>query len=172
MTNEFDAADEPRDRTKLIWIGIGILLLGMVIALWSSGRVQSNRTYVQAKHILIAFEPESASDRMRALETITELRAQIVADEGSFGRLAKEYSDDVRSGSRGGHLGPVERGVYMPKFESYVWSAPIGVLSEITETRYGFHLIVVVERNFSDLDRYERKLEQKVLAGDEAVVPE
>lgn len=172
MTNEFDAADEPRDRTKLIWLGIGILMVGMVIALWSSGRVETNRTMVQAKHILISYDRTSPSDRVRALETITDLRAEIVADESRFGGIAKEYSDDVRSGSRGGYLAPVERGVYVPKFEDYVWTAPIGAVSDVIETRHGFHLIVVVERNFSDLDLYEQELEEKVRVEDEPVAPE
>lgn len=172
MTDEFDATEEPKDKTKLIWLGIGILMVGMVIALWSSGRVQSNRTMVQAKHILIAYDRTSPSDRVRALDTITDLREQIVADEGSFGGLAKEYSDDVRSGSRGGHLGPMERGLYVAKFEDYVWSAPIGTLSDVIETEHGFHLIVVVERNFSDLDRYNIELDQRIQVGDESVAPE
>ena len=129
MTEAFDPADDPRDKTKLVWIGIGILLAGMVITLWVSGRVQPNRTLVQAKHILVAFNPTDPSARSRALETITEVRAELIADPGSFGRLAEEYSDDPLSGRRGGYLGSSERGAYVPAFESFVWSAPIGALS-------------------------------------------
>ena len=171
MTKAFDPADDPRDKTKLIWIGIGILLVGMVIALWVSGRVQPNRTIVQAKHILVAFDPSDPSARSRALETITQVRTELIADPGSFGRLSEEYSDDPQSGSRGGYLGSSERGSFVPAFESFVWSAPIGTLSEVITTQYGFHLIMVIDRNFSDLDLYNLELDKKILAGEDPVAP-
>ena len=172
MTEVYDPADEPRDKTKLVWLGIGVLMVGMVIALWVSGRVQPNRTVVQAKHILVAFDPSDPLARSRALDTITDVREQLVANPGSFGRLAKEYSDDPLSGSRSGYLGTAERGAYVEAFENYVWSAPIGELSEIVTTMHGFHLIVVVNRSFSDIDEHNLDIEKRILAGEEPKIPE
>lgn len=172
MTEAFDPADEPRDWTKVLWIGVGVLMVGMVLALWMSGKVQSNRTMVQAKHILISFNPADAAERTRALETVTTVREQIVANPNSFERLAKEYSDDPLSGARGGYLGATERGSFVEKFEEYVWTAPVGELSDIILTQHGFHLVVVIDRTYSDLDLYNQELDKKILAGEAPDVPE
>jgi peptidyl-prolyl cis-trans isomerase SurA len=172
MTEAFDPTDEPRDWTKVLWIGIGILLIGMVTALWMSGRVQSNRTLVQAKHILISFNPGDAAERIRALETVTSVREQIVANPNSFERLAKEYSDDPGSGARGGYLGATERGSFVEKFEEFAWTAPIGELSDIILTQHGFHLVVVVDRTYSELDLYNEELDKRIRSGETPGIPQ
>ncbi len=154
-------AEEPVDRTKWIWLGIiGLIVLSVGI-IWATNQ-KPNVSLVRAKHILIRCNQSDSSDRTRALEEITELRERIVNGE-KFETLAKEYSNDDHSSLRGGDLGYYKRGSFEGEFEEYVWSAPVGELSEILKTNNGFHIAVVTDRWLSDLDQYEVKLKQKVL---------
>lgn len=151
---------EPFDWTKYIWGSVVLLIILMVFLIWLSGQFKPRTSYVRAKHILIKFNPADPADRQRALKTITELRERILRGE-SFGKIAKEYSNDTATARRGGDLGYYGRNSFDPAFEAYVWSAPIGQLSDVIETKFGFHLVVVVDRHLTDVDRYELELDEK-----------
>lgn len=154
--------NEPRDYTKFLWLGVAVLVVVMLVALALSGRKDPTRSQVRAKHILVGFRTGDAADRSRALDLITDLREDIV-NGADFGRIADDYSDDPGSAARGGDLGYHERGVFDPPFEAFVWSAPIGELSPVIEGSFGFHIIEVIDRHVSALDRYEEEVEEKAL---------
>jgi len=117
---------------------------------------------VRVKHILIAFDNSDPTDRARALELITDLRDRL--EKGaSFSNLARQYSNDEYSSARGGDLGFHKKGSFEGAFEDYVWKGPIGELSDIVQTNFGFHLVVVTERHISQPDLYEMELERKAL---------
>lgn len=151
---------EPRDRTKWIWIGIIFLFIGMIVFFWMSRSPRPVTTSVRAKHILVSYDANDPVDRGRAYERISELREQIQAGE-SFERLARANSDDTASARRGGDLGWAPRDTYATQFEEYCWGAPIGELSDIVQTQFGFHLIVVEDRHIADAELYEIDLEQR-----------
>lgn len=157
---------EAKDRTPLVWAGIVVLVALMLGALYLSGRPDPNMSTARASHILISFNPGDPADRERALRLINDLRDQIEGG-ASFARLARDYSDDPFSASRGGDLGYQRKGIYEERFEAYVWSAPVGVLSEVVETPHGFHLIRVEDRFIAEADRYEKELEERVRSGNE-----
>lgn len=157
---EEKSSEEPRDWTKYIWGGIVGLFILMVIFIWFAGQVKPKTSYVRVKHILIKFNPNDAADRQRALQLATDLKERIMQGE-SFDKLAKEYSNDPASARRGGDLGYYGKNSFEPNFEEYVWSAPIGQLSDIIETKYGFHLVIVTDRYLTDVDRYELELDEK-----------
>jgi len=158
--SDFEAEKEPRDYTKLIWGGIAVLFLGMIAAVFLSDRPDTTKSLVRAKHILIMYKPGDPADRGRALERVNQLRDRLLKGE-DFGKLAKEYSDDPGSAARGGDLGWAPRNTYDKAFDEYCWTAPVGQLSEIVTSAYGFHLIMVAERNLSKTDAYEQTLEEK-----------
>lgn len=160
MTEAFVKNEEPRDRTRYIWIGVAVLFCIMVGALWYIGRPDPKVSTVRARHILIQFVKNDATDRARALELISSLRERIVRG-ASFSSVAREYSNDPGSAARGGDLGYYPKGTFEPEFEEYVWNAPIGELSEVIETTHGFHLIRVEHRHLSKADEYEQELEQR-----------
>ncbi len=160
MARDFELAEEPKDRTKLIWVGV-ILVFGiMAAALWFMGRPKSESSWVRARHILVTYDKNDPRDRARALDLISSLRDRLQKGE-SFAALAKQYSDDPGSRSRGGDLNVQPKGTYAPEFEAYVWSAPLGQLSDVVSTSFGFHLIIVDERQLSDVDKHEMELDQR-----------
>ena len=92
-------------------------------------------TNVCASHILVTTE-EEANDVVERL------------DEGEdFAELATELSIDTVSGANGGDLGCASPGNYVEPFADATMTAPIGeVYEELVETQYGFHLILVTDR--------------------------
>lgn len=160
MAQNFEVTEEPKDRTRLIWLGVVVIFGAMVAALWIMGRPNSENSWVRSRHLLVAYDKNDPRDRARAMELITELRDRLQKGE-SFSSLVKQYSDDPGSRSHGGDLGEQPKGTFAPEFEAYVWSAPVGQMSDIVSTSFGFHLIIVDERHLSESDKHELELEQK-----------
>ncbi len=152
--------DEPKDRTRLLWAGVAVVLALMIGALWFSQKPKANTSSVRAKHILIRYNAADPADRNRALESLTSLRERILKGE-KFDALAREYSEDTMSARRGGDLGWAARGTYDPAFDAYCWTADVGKLSDIISTQHGFHLIVVTGRTISDAEKFESDLDQR-----------
>tara|TARA_R110001592_G_scaffold139433_2_gene359391 strand:- start:232 stop:774 length:543 start_codon:yes stop_codon:yes gene_type:complete len=153
--------EEPKDYTKHIWIGVISIFVLMLAIIAFQGDLRPTNSEVASKHILIGFNKADPADRSRALKLIQEIRQRVVDGE-NFESLARQYSDDPGSGSQGGYIPPQRRGTFEENYEKFVWSAPIGELSDIIQTSYGFHLIVVESRYISDADEYEQELDQRV----------
>lgn len=171
MSWESNPAEQPepvKDRTKLLWgIVIGsVVIMAALLALNSQPSVRgASRAYV--KHIYIPFDARDQEDRDRALELVTDIRQRIVSGELSFEDAASEYSADSATAKRGGHLGWIERDdLAKGKARQFVWEGPVGELSTILQSGYGFHLIYVDKRELSAREQYERDLKERVLNGE------
>lgn len=68
-----------------------------------------------------------------------ELRERIRAGE-SFEALAKSYSDGPNA-ANGGDLGILARGSMPAAFESAAVACPVGEVTDVVETTFGFHII-------------------------------
>ena len=100
---------------------------------------EADRPAISARHILISTSEEVSADSAEAV--IASLRERVLAGE-DFGDLAREYSDDPGSGSRGGDLGEFTRGRMVPPFEEAAFAlATVGDVSEPVASRFGSHLI-------------------------------
>ena len=75
--------------------------------------------------------------------TVLIMEIQIRA---SFAELAKKYSQDPGSGKKGGDLGFAKRGTFLPAFEAAAYDLKEGMMTDIVETKYGFHIIQLLER--------------------------
>jgi parvulin-like peptidyl-prolyl isomerase len=94
----------------------------------------------QAQHILVKPASDSADDRRKALERITQLRHRIQQGD-AFSDMASAYSDCPSGKKTGGSLGWFGRGMMVPEFDQAVFSMEIGALSEIISTTFGYHII-------------------------------
>jgi parvulin-like peptidyl-prolyl isomerase len=159
--------EEPKDRTKWMWVGIVAVFAIALAALWIISRSGPDISRVHSKHILIKFNKSDPVDRARALELINQLRERIMKGE-RFGKLAKDYSNDEFSSPRGGDLGYQRRGAFEPAFEAHVWSAPVNQLSEVIQSSYGFHLITILDRHVSAAETYEMELEKRATDAEKA----
>lgn len=123
-----------------------------------------NAERVRARHILVgpldaAGRPDgwnalSADKKAAHRKTLADLRKKI-QDGAEFADLAKENSIDKATGARGGDLGFFARGQMVPPFEKAAFALPVGGLSDIVETRFGLHLIQVVEKKAATKLVYE-----------------
>lgn len=95
---------------------------------------------------LVVLPKVNETERQKALDKITLLRAKVIAGEATFEDIATKHSQDPGSGLRGGDLGFAKRGVYVPEFEATVFSLVKDEISDIIETEFGFHFIQLIER--------------------------
>ncbi len=99
---------------------------------------------VHISHILMSVEP-SPEAKAQALKKIKE--AQKKLQEGmDFDEVARLYSDDPGSASRGGDLGFTQRGEFVRPFEEVAFNLEPGEISDIVETQFGYHIIQLLDR--------------------------
>lgn len=109
---------------------------------------------VKARHILIKVAPdadeEKKAEARKKLETVQEK----LKEGGDFDALAREYSEGPSS-TKGGDLGTFGRGQMVKPFEETAFSLKEGEISDIVETRFGYHLIKVEEKKPESTVSYE-----------------
>lgn len=162
MSSEFDIAEEPKDRTAWLWFGICLAVCLMALIIFLVGKPKKlTMSRVRAKHILISYDASDPEAAARARQQITSLRQRILDGE-DFSKLARTYSMDPGSSSRGGDLGYETKGVFEKEFEEFVWAAPLNQLSDVIRTAVGYHLAIVVDRQLTDTDKYEVRIYKEV----------
>ncbi|MCL2245973.1 MAG: peptidylprolyl isomerase [Lentimicrobiaceae bacterium] len=86
------------------------------------------------------------ADIKAKLESYREQALRDDNPKNRFSMLARLYSDDPGSASKGGDLGFVERGVLYPEFEAVAFNLKSGEISHVVKTRAGYHIIMLHER--------------------------
>jgi len=109
----------------------------------------------RAAHIAIECRPnatDSAKDAAKAL--IEELRAKAtgtysekgkIQPAANFNDLARAYSNDPSAKDNGGELGWVLPFRYIYSFEDAIYSTPIGEITPVFQSPYGYHIALVEE---------------------------
>jgi len=101
----------------------------------------------------IIVEPKVSKDaKAVSYEKIAELRKRIVEGGEKFSTLALIYSDDKGSASKGGELGYFGRGQMVPEFEAASFKLKPDSVSKIIETKYGYHIIQMIDRKGENLN--------------------
>lgn len=115
----------------------------------------------KVKHILIKPTEILSSDDAR--QKLDDLRARLVAG-ASFGDLARTYSDDPGSARQGGELDWVSPGEMVPEFDAMMRRTPVDTLSEVFQTPYGWHLLMVTGTREQDMsERYRTNMARQAL---------
>lgn len=89
--------------------------------------------------------PVSEEEKKAVRDRLDEYRNKILAGE-DFAVYAALYSQDPGSAKKGGELGMFERGSMVPEFEAAAFKLKAGEVSPIIETKYGFHILQLIER--------------------------
>lgn len=110
--------------------------------------VETTEREANANHILL---PE---DQLETAEDVL----QRALDGEDFAELAAEFGTDSTA-QNGGSLGWFGLGQMVPEFEKAVFNANVGVIPELVQTQFGYHIIEVVE--FRDRDLSESEIEQQ-----------
>ncbi len=97
------------------------------------------------RHILLLTQGKSEAEKAAAKTKIEGILAE--AKTGAdFAELAKKYSEDPGSKDNGGLYENFSRGQMVQAFEDAAFSVPVGELSGVVETSYGYHIIKVIGR--------------------------
>jgi peptidyl-prolyl cis-trans isomerase D len=100
----------------------------------------------RASHILIKAESgASAAERAKAKARAEALRAQLQSNPAAFAELARKNSDDPGSAAKGGDLDFFGRGAMVKPFEDAAWALKKGEISNVVETDFGYHVILLTD---------------------------
>lgn len=108
----------------------------------------------RARHILLRAGPQLSE--AAAVARLAEFKARIAAGQADFAALAREFSQDA-SAREGGDLGWAGAGMFVPEFEERMNSLAPGQVSDPLVSRFGVHLIQVLERRNSTLSPREQR---------------
>ncbi len=97
----------------------------------------------KASHLLIRVTPEALpTDTLKAWNKINDLRKQIIAG-ADFNEMAAKYSEDPSAVQNRGMLGYFTAFQMVFPFEDMTYRTPVGQVSEIVRTRFGYHIIKI-----------------------------
>jgi peptidyl-prolyl cis-trans isomerase SurA len=100
---------------------------------------------VKVAHIMVKCAPNAnPSDTLIAYNKLNYLRQQATKD--NFAKLATENTEDQSSAIKGGLLGYITAFMTFPEFEQPCFQTPIGAISSIFRTQYGYHIIHVLDK--------------------------
>ncbi len=99
------------------------------------------------RHILLHADALTSDEDVKV--RIQQLRDRIEQGE-DFATLARANSQDPGSGGKGGDLGWVTPGQMVPEFEKAMDALQIGEVSQPVKSRFGWHLLQVLDRRERD----------------------
>jgi len=89
--------------------------------------------------------PDNEENKAEARQKLLDIRSQILAGK-SFTVLARLYSEDTESAKTGGEIGFMVRGELEKPYADAAFSLTKNTVSKIVESRYGYHLIQLIDR--------------------------
>ncbi len=104
-------------------------------------------TQTRARHILI--RPNELTPEQEVKNRLLQLKQRIEAGD-DFATLARSNSEDPGSTAAGGDLNWVDPGTMVPEFEQQMTKLEVNQISEPFKSRFGWHIVQVLERRNHD----------------------
>ncbi|MCX7832839.1 MAG: peptidyl-prolyl cis-trans isomerase [Ignavibacteria bacterium] len=123
---------------------------------------------IRAAHIFIKNDYDSTGKIKDSLKTanIVSIIIDKLNNGEDFAKLAKDYSDDMATASRGGEFGFISRGQLIPALDSVLFNMKAGEISRPIKTEGGWHILKVYEiRALEDSDSEKEELKNEVKRG-------
>ena len=117
---------------------------------------------VKASHILIKADAQNDAAAKIKAEGLLK-RAQ----KEDFAKLASEFSDDPGSKAKKGDLGYFSKGQMVPEFEKVAFELPVGQISSLVKSNFGYHIIKVTDKKAATKANFESlktEIAKKILA--------
>ncbi|CAN7238919.1 peptidylprolyl isomerase [Pseudorhodoferax sp. LjRoot39] len=118
------------------------------------GGMMQSITQQHARHILLRIDAQQTEANAR--ERLATMRRRIEAGQADFAALAQASSQDG-SAAQGGDLGWSNPGQFVPEFEEVLDALRPGEISEPIVSRFGVHLIQLLERRQYQLNPREQR---------------
>ncbi len=94
---------------------------------------------------LVRNPPYSEESKLAIRQKLLDLRKRVLSGE-DFATLAILYSEDPGSASKGGELGYMGKSELVPEFAEVAFSLKKGAVSPIVKTKFGYHIIQLIDR--------------------------
>jgi peptidyl-prolyl cis-trans isomerase SurA len=107
----------------------------------------------RARHILL--RSSAQLNEVQARDKLSEFKRRIEGGQADFATLARDNSQDA-SAAQGGDLGWASPGQFVPEFEQVMNALLPGQISEPLVSRFGMHLIQLMERRTATLSKSEQ----------------
>lgn len=141
------------DVSALVRSGAGFHIL-KVTEKKSGGLPALAVTQSRVRHILLRVTPQITEAAARS--KLNEFKRQIFTGKDDFAALAREFSQDG-SAAQGGDLGWASPGMFVPEFEEVMNRLALSQISDPVVSRFGVHLIQMMERRKTALNPREQK---------------
>tara|TARA_B100000242_G_C43038508_1_gene484296 strand:+ start:282 stop:1628 length:1347 start_codon:yes stop_codon:yes gene_type:complete len=119
---------------------------------------------IEVAHIL-KHPPASAYAIKETENKLEKLKERVLKGE-SFATLAILYSEDPGSSRNGGLYNAIKRGMFVKEFESVMFSLQDGEISDVFETEYGYHIVMMEEHRGDEVDIRHILMSPKISAID------
>ncbi|MDM8551097.1 peptidylprolyl isomerase [Desulfobacterales bacterium HSG2] len=114
---------------------------------------------IKASHILIKVDTKADDTKKAEARKKMEGFQEQLKKGGDFAAIAKE-SSECPSNAKGGDLGYFKRGQMVKPFEDAAFALKTGEMSDIVETRFGYHLIKTTDKKAETTSPYEEVRER------------
>lgn len=119
---------------------------------------------VRLKNILIPVSPGDSTDAVKAKKTLAYRLAGEIKSGASFDELARAHSAGPGA-SKGGDLGYMDYNDLAPYLKDAIADLKPGQITDVLETPYGFQIIMLSERETSEVkafDDVKKQIQQKL----------
>ena len=125
-------------------------------------RYQQDKT-ASVRHILLMTQGKSDSAK-KEISKMEDILAEAKSGK-DFAELAKKYTEDSGSKNKGGLYENFGRGKMVKPFEDAAFNVPVGEISDIVETRYGLHILKIVDRKkeTEPLEKVRPQIEKELM---------
>ncbi|MBV7314434.1 peptidylprolyl isomerase SurA [Shewanella sp. NIFS-20-20] len=103
---------------------------------------------VKSRHILLKPSPILSEDRAKAM--LDQFAKDIRSGKADFASLARQYSEDPGSATKGGELGWADPRMYVPAFAQTLAELTPGELSEPFRSSHGWHIVQLEDDRTTD----------------------
>lgn len=136
-------------------------------ALWASEKSHYQEAQVRqilVRHAGVAVDGDIKTPKgLARSEVQARAHAQSLHDKlkagADFAQLARSSSDDEATAAKGGELPPFARGAMVAEFEAVAFDKPVGSVSAPFKTKYGWHIVQIVDRQPFAFERVRATLE-------------
>jgi len=125
---------------------------------------------VKASHILIKADMSNAAATEQAKAKAETVLKRLAKED--FAKVAAQESEDAGSKIKNGDLGYFTKGRMVKEFEEAAFGLPVGKVSGLVKTQFGFHIIKVTDKKpamITSLNSAKNEIAKKILADEKLV---
>jgi peptidyl-prolyl cis-trans isomerase SurA len=128
---------------------------------------KENPGQINAAHILIPLPPKADAASTDSVQNLINEVYDKLKNGADFSALAKEYSKDQGSASKGGDLGWFGYGSMVKEFQDMAFGlTEIGEFSKPFKTQFGYHIVKLLGRKpFEPFEEKRKEIEAKLNSG-------